>query len=177
MGGGRYAVGTSRIALGAVLSALGLSALYLASVSPTGQLGITAAAGIFPAAALISGGGVTGWLCFAATGILSIILIPDKGCVLLFLCFFGSYPLLKHYIEKLKNLPMEWFLKLVLCNSILAVFWLLLRAVLLKQLPAVFDSLWLFWIAGNLSFVLYDLGFSRLMSFYLMRIHRAISRK
>ena len=177
MEGKRYAGGAGRIALGAVFSALGLLLLYAASVTPSGQLGMTAAAGIFPAAALISGEGPAGWLCFAATGILAFFLIPDKGCALLYLIFFGFYPVLKHYIEKLKKLPLEWFFKLVVCNGVLAVFWFLLRAVLLKQLPAVFDSLWLFWIAGNLSFVLYDLGFSRLMSFYLVRIHRAISRK
>lgn len=173
----RYAAGTGRIALGAVFSALGLLALYLASVTPSGQLGITAAAGIFPAAALISGGGATGWLCFAATGVLAFFLIPDKGCALLYLSFFGLYPLIKHYIEKLKHFFPQWFFKLASCNSVLMVFWSFLRAVLLKQLPAAFDSLWLFWIAGNVSFILYDLGFSRLMSFYLVRIHRVISRK
>ena len=47
---GRFSSGSGRVALGGVLAAGSLAVLWLASVTPTGQLGITAAAGLFPVA-------------------------------------------------------------------------------------------------------------------------------
>ncbi len=173
---GRFSGGAGRIALTAMLAALSLLFLYGASVIPSGQLGLVAAAGLFPAAALVSGGVSAAWLCYAATGLLALILVPDKTSAVLYLLFFGLYPILKHFIERLKKLPAEWLCKMALCNAILVLFWMLLRALLLAQLPAAFAQLWIFWLAGNASFVLYDLGFSRLMDFYLVRVHRAIFR-
>lgn len=171
---GRYSKGAALISLDAVLTALGLIGLYGASITPSGRLGLTAAAGLFPAAAVVSGGISAGILCYAATGLLALLLVPEKSCAILYLSFFGFYPLCKHWIEKLKKLPLEWLCKLALFNAALAVYWLLFRALLLSQLPAAFESLWVFCLVGNLAFVLYDLGFSKLISFYLTRIHRAI---
>ena len=45
---------TWTVALSGVLAALALAFLYLASVLPTGQLGVAAVAGLFPMAAVIS---------------------------------------------------------------------------------------------------------------------------
>lgn len=116
---GRFSKGAGRVALTAMLTALSLVFLYGASAAPSGRLGLIAAAGLFPAAAVVSGGRPAGFLCYAATGILALVLIPDKGGVLLYLVFFGIYPLIKHLIEKLKKLPLEWLCKMVLCNVVL----------------------------------------------------------
>jgi len=172
----RFSKGTGRLALSAMFTALSLVLLYGASVIPSGQLGLVAVAGLFPAAAVVSGGSTAGFLCYAATGLLALVLVPDKNTAVLYLLFFGLYPLIKYYIEKIKNLPLEWLCKLVLCNAALALFWMFIRALLLSELPAVFSTLWLFWLAGNASFILYDLGFSKLVGFYFVRIHRAISK-
>lgn len=176
MSTGRFSKGAGRIALTAMFTALSLVFLYGASVTPIGQLGLVAAAGVFPAVAVVSGGSQTGWLCYAATGLLAFVLLPDKGSALLYLIFFGIYPLIKYLIEKLKKLPVEWLFKLAFCNAALALFWMFLRVLLLAELPAVFSYLWVFWLAGNAAFILYDLGFSRLIGFYLIRIHRVISK-
>lgn len=173
----RYARGAGRVALVAMLSALALIGLFAASVLPTGQLGMTAAAGILPALALISGGPAAGLMCYGAAGLLALVLIPDKGAALLFLLFFGLYPLVKHWIERLGRLILEWIVKLLVCNAALLLFWTLLQSLLLGQLPDAFGSLMIFWPAGNLCFVLYDLGLARLLALYYSRVHRAVFRR
>lgn len=173
----RYSKGAGRVALTAVFSAFSLMFLYGASITPSGQLGLAAAAGVFPAAALVSGGYGAGFLCYAASGLLALVLVPEKGGVFLFLLFFGIYPLLKHLIEKLKKLPLEWLCKLVLCNAALGLFLLFLRSLLLSELPAAFEIPYFFFPAGNVGFILYDIGFSKLMGFYYNRIHKAVSRQ
>ena len=45
-----------RAALAGVFGALSLLTLYISAIVPTGRLGLVAAAGIFPAGAVVSGG-------------------------------------------------------------------------------------------------------------------------
>ena len=71
------------MALVGVLAALSLALLLLASFSPSGRMGIAAVAGLVNAAAVISGGLHSGFLCWAEAGILGLILSPDKGNILL----------------------------------------------------------------------------------------------
>lgn len=171
---GRYTHGAGLISRTAMFTALSFLFLYGASVTPSGQVGVVAAAGLFPGAAVVSGRYASGWFCYGATGLLALLLVPDKGSVLLYLIFFGLYPILKHLMERLNIAPLVWLCKLAVCNAALALFWFLLRTILLAQLPQMFESLWVFWLAGNVIFILYDFGFSRLMKFYLIRIHRAM---
>lgn len=158
------------------MAALSLAMLYLAALVPTGQLGLVAAAGLMPAAAVISAGVPAGVLCYGVTGILGMLLTPDKGSAALYLLFFGLYPLVKCLIERLRKLPFEWACKLAFFNLALVIAWLTLRGALLAGLPAVFDGLWALCVLGNVTFVVYDLGFSRLIALYRMRIDKLMRR-
>ena len=53
--GGRFSSGAGRIALGGVLAAGSVAVMWLASIIPSGQVGVTAAAGLFPVAAVLAG--------------------------------------------------------------------------------------------------------------------------
>ena len=174
--GGRYGKGAGRVALAGVLTALSLVSLYLASMAPTGRLGVVALAGLVPAAAVVSGGLPAGFFCYAATGILGFLLSPMKENALLYLIFFGLYPMLKCLIERLRKLPLEWACKLAVFNLALTVFWFTLRAVLLAGLPAFMEQLWALYLVGNVVFVIYDYGFSKLISFYVQRIDKAVRK-
>lgn len=161
---------TKQIALGAVLAALALLFLYGACLLPTARLGLAAAAGLFPAAALISGGPAAGYLAYAATGVLALLLLPDKGCALLFLLCFGLYPLLKHHIEQLGKLPVEWLLKLAVCEGVLSLFWFVLRELFLQTLSFGSVAVWAYYLVGSVAFLVYDLGVSKLIAFYIARV-------
>lgn len=166
--------GAGRVALVGLLTALSLVFLYLSNLAPTGRIGIVAVAGLVPAAAVISGGLSSGFLCYAATGILGLLIAPDKGTVVLYLLFFGCYPMIKSLIERPCKPLHAWPLKLLFFNLILSVFWFGLRSLFLPFLPAVLNSLWLVYLASNFVFILYDLGFSGLAGFYAVRIDKII---
>jgi hypothetical protein len=176
MGKRRSSTGAGRIALVGVLTALSVMFLYLAALTPTGQLGVVAAAGLMPAAAVVSAGLPAGAFCYAATGILGLLLSPDKGGAALYLVFFGLYPLIKCLIERLRKLPLEWLCKLAFFNLALTLCWFFLRAALLEGLPPVFEALWVLYLIGNAVFVAYDLGFSRLIALYTVRIDKNLRR-
>lgn len=172
----RYGKGAGRVALVGVLTALSLIFLYLASVLPTGRLGVVALAGLLPAGAVVSAGLPAGAFCYAATGILGLLLSPDKGNALLYLVFFGLYPLAKCLIERSRRLPLEILLKLAFFNVSLTICWFSLRAALLSGLPGLFQQLWALYLLGNAVFLIYDFGFTKLIAFYAARVDKAVRR-
>ena len=170
--------GSRRTALVAMLGALSLVILYLAALSPTGRLGIVALAGLVPGAAVVSAGLGGGLLCYGVAGVLGLLLLPDKGLALLYLIFFGLYPMVKSVAEGLASRVLEWAVKLAFFNLALGLFWFVLGAVFLPLLPAVLSqAAWLAFLVGNGVFVAYDYGFSRLISFYMARIDRAVRER
>ena len=55
---------TSLVSVGGVLAAGALVLLWLACMAPSGQLGLTAAGGLFPMAAAVAAGRGAGYLCW-----------------------------------------------------------------------------------------------------------------
>lgn len=154
-----------------VLAAGSLAVLWLACVAPSGRLGLTAAAGLFPVAGVLTAGRTAGYLCWAAGGILGLILLPDKGVALMYLAFLGLYPVVKSRIESLRRLGVEWILKLAFFNVMLTLFWFVFRSMFLPQPPQwLGDNSLLLYGAGNLVFVAYDVGLSRLIALFRARL-------
>lgn len=161
-----------RTAVSAMFGALALVLLYVGVVSPAGNMGIIAVAGLMPAAVVISAGLAAGFLCWGGVTILAFLLIPDKLAALLFGALFGLYPMVKCAVERLRKLPLEYVLKLLFFNLSFTVIYLIMKESVLAWLPTRLHTIWLLYAAGNAVFLLYDYGFSKLISLYTARIHR-----
>ena len=159
------------IAAGGILAAGSLVFLWLASIAPSGRIGLAAVAGLFPVAGVLSAGRAAGYLCWAASGILGLILMPDKGIALLYLLFLGLYPVTKGQIEAIRRQKTEWCLKLAFFNLMLTLLWFGVRTIFLPDF-----SLWpgmgsaAVYLVGNGVFVLYDIGLSRLIALFYHRL-------
>ena len=68
------------------------------------------------------------------------IFVPDKQAALLYVIFFGYYPILKALIERLKNKIVQWVLKYAVFNAAIVSAYFI--AIYLLSIPA--DSLSLF---------------------------------
>lgn len=164
-----------QVAYPAILGALAVVLVYLACLAPTGQWGIAAAAGLLPAAAVASVGLKAGFLCWAGSSVLSFLLAPDKFCALLFAALFGLYPMVKSLAERPRKKPLEYLVKLAFFNAALTLIYVTMAAAVAASLPALLGgSVWLLYLAGNIVFLLYDYGFSRLIAVYLSRVQRAV---
>lgn len=152
---------TGHIALGSILAAGSLALLMLACVVPTGQVGITAAAGLFPMIGVLAAGRSVGYLCWAAAAILGLLLLPNKGVALLYLVFLGLYPVVKERIEGIRKAPLEWLLKLACFYLTLSLFWFVFRTLFLPMVPALSGGI--LYLVGGVIFVCYDIGLSRLI--------------
>lgn len=164
----------AKIAFPAILGALSLILVYVASVVPSGNWGFVAIAGLFPAAAVISVSMKAGFLCWAGVSIMSFLLLPGKFCALLYSVLFGLYPMIKALIERIRRRILEYILKLVFFNVAFTLIYLLMQAAVLNSLPSALSITWVLYIVGNVVFLLYDFGFSKLIGFYIARIGRAV---
>lgn len=168
----RPGAGAQKVVFPAIFGALALVFLYAAAASPTGSWGITAVAGLMPVAVVLAVGVSAGFLCWAGVTILAFLLLPDKLIALLFGALFGLYPIVKGLIERLRRLPLEYLLKLIFFNVSLTVIYHAMRSAVLASLPAALSSLWVMYLAGNVIFLAYDYGMTKLIAFYMARIHK-----
>lgn len=166
------------LTFGAMLAGLGLLLLYGSGVVPSGQWALSALAGILNAAAVISLGLKGGFCVYVLVGVLGLLLVPNKLNVLLYALFFGLYPMIKSLLERLKSKTLSWALKFLFFDLALCVFAFGFGRAFLPLLPAALGrhtSLVL--LAGNGAFLVYDLGFSQLIGFYMARVGRIFEKR
>ncbi len=153
------------------MTALCVVVMYIASISPTGQVGIVALTSLFSAAAVVNAGAGSALIVFAASALVGLLLVPSKAIVLLFAVFIGWYPVVKSVIEKHFGIKTGYLIKLLAFEAALAVF------VFISAFIFAPDSLrflnynkWLLFIGGAAVFILYDIGFSKLIAYYVYKI-------
>ena len=162
---------TRVLAVTALAVAGALAALYLGSFVPAMRLSVVAIASIFVVICVIEGGLRYGALCFAATALLGFFLVPDRFAVLFYATFLGAYPLVKSLLERQAK-RLEWPLKCAVFSAAFAVYMVFLQEILFG---AVLAEGWLFPLAilvGNVVFIVYDIGLSKLIGFYLARVYK-----
>ncbi len=161
---------TRKLTLTAVFAAFSTVFLYLASVLPTGQLGFLGVASLFGVAAVCEYGLAGGAFVFAVTALLGFFLVPDRMNVVLYVSFFGYYPILKALAEKCRVRAAEWAVKLAVFNAAVTVDLLLYRSLFLDGKPGPWLVLGVYALL-NLVFVAFDIGVSRVISVYMAKIY------
>lgn len=165
-----------------VLCALSVALLLLGNVLQVG----TYAAPMLASFALVpvceEYGPRTALLLYAATAVLSVLLVPDKELALFYALVQGYYPALKKVLDRLRPAPLRWAAKLLCFNAAtLAMYALLLvlfaSPALLEEF-AGYDTVMLAALLGlgNVSFLLCDVALTRMRALYHMRLRRRIQK-
>ena len=173
-----------RIALGGVFTALALVVMLLGGMFPFATFSAPALAGILIVPAAIEFGMKTGYLLYAAIGLLSFFVVPDKEMAFIFIFLFGFYPLLKATLERLHCKWLQWVVKLLVFNGcVLCMYGLILFVFPIGAVVDEFEEMGMLFAAlllllGNLAFVIYDVALARVVGLYcakmrprLMRMH------
>jgi len=164
---------TKEITLTSLISALTIVILYVASVWPTGQIGLVAVAAVFTSAAVIEAGMRPGIFVYIVSSLLGLLLIPERSAVILYIIFFGYYPVAKSLIERIPQTIAQWILKLAVFNAAFTVVLFSLRALLLAGYSALPGAPVLY-LGGNVVFIAFDYGFSKLIWLYINRISKYV---
>lgn len=170
---------TSRLALSGMIAALA-TLLMLLTIVPASEIGLPAVAGALMIPVVIEMGYKAAFSVYGVTGILTLLLVGSWEPKLLFIGFFGYYPILKSLIERLHNRVGEWIIKLVLFNVATVAIYAVL--IFLFHLDTAAFSIGgktaygLLLAMGNGVFILYDIGLTQLISNYIHRFSPRVRR-
>lgn len=167
-----------KTALCGVSAALSIVCMLLTTLVPIATYSCAILAGMINLIVLIELKGKWSWGVYAAVGILSILLVPDKEAVVYYIALFGYYPIVKQMIEKKKNRIIQWLLKLLTFNmAVIAAFFV---TVYILGVPkesfeiAGYYLPWVFLIIGNPVFVLYDVALTGVVLMYIIKYRKIL---
>ena len=153
---------SNHIAKGGIFAALSLILLYLSSVFPTNKLFILGIASCIIPLSIITTGVKNTVVVYSAVSLLSLFIIPSKLISIAYILIFGAYGFAKYFIEKLRNMPLEFILKLLYFNISSAIIIFLYKLVLLKM-PNI--NIYLIILILELAFVVYDYTLTAFISY------------
>lgn len=172
----RRSMESRRIALGGIFSALSIVVMLMGGILPFATFSAPAIAGILIVPVAIEFGMKTGYLLYAAIGLLSVFILPDKEMALIFIFLFGFYPLLKARLERIPARVLQWAAKLTLFNvCIFCMYGLILFVFPIGAVVAEFEEMGTVFIAsllllGNLAFVIYDMALVKMIGLYCVKM-------
>lgn len=157
------------LTLGSILIALTLVILYSTSILPISTLTILTLASCLIPICIIRSSVKTGLLVYIGASTLGFFLIPIN-IMIYYVLFFGVYGIIKYYIERLRNLPFEIIVKLIIFNILFAIIFTLVTSLLGNV--AINLPIWLLWIAAQPVFLIFDYALTLIIGYYLNRFHK-----
>ena len=163
---------TKPMTLSAVLAALALAPMFFSGVLPFASFACPVLASLVLIPVYAECGRKWSLIWYMAVGLLSLFVAPMKESAILF-CFFGYYPMLRKYINRL---PLRLVWKLAYCNLMaLSAYGLMIYILQLQEVMADFADLGKWMLAGmlllaNITFVAYDELIGRLYIIYHVRL-------
>ena len=169
-----------RIAFCGMVTALGTVLMFLTGLISIGTYAFPALAGVLNIVIVIEMGVRWAWPVYTATAVLSVLIAGDKEAALLFVLFFGYYPIIKAILERIGKKALTYLLKFAIFNAAMILGFFLaihLLGVPEESFPLAGIYLpWVFLVLGNLVFLLYDYVISGLGVTYYHRFHRVVSK-
>lgn len=169
-----------KVALGGVIAALSLLLMLVAGVTTSLVYAIPMITGAFLMVLVIEFGAGFAGLEYLAISIISMLLLGNKEAAIMYVAFFGYYPIIKSFIEKYMGKILSWIVKYVIFNVSMVVAYF----VVSKIFMITFDDMEVFGkyallillLAGNVLFVVYDIMLTRLVTIYVYRWQKYIKR-
>ena len=165
---------TKKLTLSALFSAVSVSLLALASLTEIADIAVSMLASAILVLAVIELGEKWGFMIYAVTSTLSLLLLPSKFIAAVYLVFTGLYPLVKRRFDAFPKIP-AWGLKLLYFNFSLAMALVLAKFVFLIETYSDL-LLVLYFATANLCFILFDILIKRATLVYLVRYRERFRR-
>lgn len=164
---------TKKLAFSALMSALGVAFMYTGAMLEVLDLSTAALASICVMLVLTELGGRYAWLTFAVTGVLSLLILPQKLAAVFFLGFLGFYPMAKAFFERRFRGWRCLVLKFLLLNLCILLMLLAVRYVIAEALWFEIMTL----VLANIVFVVYDFALTRLLQAYIFKWRKKLKMK
>lgn len=157
---------TSKIAYGAVFSALCTVITVLGALIETFDASLAVIAGFLVCIALIEFETALALGVWLVSSVLSVVLFPFNSAAWMFVLFAGWYPIFKRRIERI-HYVLAWAVKISAFNVSMFAYWFVFTKVLMLDFGAEGMLLFGLLLAANVVFVLYDIVMTRLITVYI----------
>ncbi len=169
---------TKCITLCGLMAALA-SLFMLTSYFPYLTIAIPAMAGLFVMVSVIELGAKWGILTYLASAVI-VFLIAEPEAKLLYILFFGYYPILKAVMERQKSRVLEYIVKFLIFNVAIVLTYSVFAGVFGIELGDFDDfgkyTVVILLTVANIVFIIYDKAVSQLAGFYMYRLHSIVKR-
>lgn len=166
-----------KAAVGGMCTALSVVLMFLGGVLYIFTYAVPMLLGILMTMLKKTFGNSTALSVYAATSILSFILVSEKECVLMYVLFFGYYPVLKPCLERVKPKAVSVLLKFLIFN--IAVLVIEIISVYVFGIPFFEDGVFsktiliLFAVLMNITFFMYEF----MLKYYLLVYERKLEKR
>ena len=169
-----------KAALGGIIAALSIVLMFSTGIVPTLTYAIPAICGALLMAVVIEISPAFAGVIYVAVSILSVLVVADKEAAIMYVAFFGYYPIIKSFIERKPGIIRSWIIKYFIFNVAVVTAYFAASKVLVITfadieflgkfaLPALL-------LAGNVVFAIYDIALTRLVTAYLNVWQKYIKR-
>lgn len=163
------------LAFGGIVTALIVAVMFAGTVFSFNTLAALSLCSFFVGIVFIEGRFKYSFMCYVAASALSLLLPVDKTISISFSLFFGYYPIIKSYIEKINNIVLEFAVKIILFSvfSFAAVYGVakFMFVTVSEKIP-----LYLIAFAGILFLVILDFALTMMFDYYMKKIRNKIKR-
>lgn len=169
---------SKKIALCGIISALSI-AIMISAYFPYLTYAIPAMAGVLTVVLVVELGVKWAFLSFGITAVLSALMC-EKEAAVVYILFFGYYPIIKYLLEKSRKPAFEYILKFLIFNvAAVAVFYIcsFVLGIGLEEFTGGIEyMIYVLLIAANVMFIVFDYALNRLISLYYHKYHPKISK-
>ena len=159
-----------KLSFSSILCALSVVILFLGSVIEVMDISVAAIASFLIIVCMIEMGGYMPLLLYMATSTVSFLLLPTKTVVLIYIMFFGFYPILKKYLEMLPPL-ISWLSKLFVFNVVITIYYFFAKELLFPGVENLSIYIILFL---NFTLFLFDFTLTLFVTTYVRRFRKLL---
>ena len=165
---------TREITGGGMMAAAVVVLLYLSVPLPSLTLTCAAFAGFLVMFVYLKWGVKSALLCYSAASFLSMLLLPRREAAVEFIFLFGLYPMFKTLVERIPSGLVCWTFKVIYCNGIVGITYLIARTFLTLPEDLVGNLLFTA-VLLNVTFILYDIAFTKVIRILQIRYKKLLS--
>ena len=117
---------------------------------------------------------------FSAVAILAFLLVPDKEVAMMYIAFFGYYPIIKAVLESRLPAALSWIVKVLLFNLTMVAAYLVLIFVMGIEVDEITEygmiAVPMLLGAGSITFIAYDFALTQIITLYLVKWRKYFKR-
>jgi hypothetical protein len=157
-----------KVAYGGILLAINMILLLLINVIPINTLFIMGLASLPISIVIMEWGPKSGTAFYIASVVLGFIVMSNKVHWVLYILTFGVYGIVKYMIEKDRSIYIEYLLKILFANIIIALVYFSLRPFVYIPINIVTV------LTFEATFIVYDHIYTLFIEYYNQKLRKII---